>query len=60
MVVESIHIDRKIAKVIAKVIPAFKYYICTGFEISSISYRNNKDNYTGTDQGNLFLGETCR
>ena len=47
LVVESIGVERKMAKLIAKVIPAFKYNICTSYVISKLTYENKKDHHGG-------------
>ena len=45
------------SKLIAKVLPIFYYYICTGYRISSDLYGNPSDLYSRTRQDNMFLGE---
>ena len=47
-------------KLIAKILPSFEYYMCTGFGISSNYYRGKKNYYRGIGQGNLFSGKACK
>ena len=60
LILESIRIDRKVLMLIAKILPYFKYYICTGFEISGNHYSNKENEYKGTGQGNIFLEEVYK
>jgi hypothetical protein len=60
VVVKSIGVERKMAKLIAKIIPAFKHHVCIGYGISKASYGSNEDHYGRTGQGNLFSGEACK
>jgi len=60
VVVKSIGVERKMAKLIAKIIPAFKHHVCIGYGISKASYGSNEDHYGSTGQGNVFLGNVCR
>ena len=55
LVLESIGSNRKSLLLFVKILLALQYFICTGYGISSNSYRIIKDKYSGTGQGNLFL-----
>ena len=57
---KSIRVDYKIAKFIVKVIPIFKYHVCTGYGISKLTYGNKKNHHSRMGQGNLFLGESYK
>ena len=47
-------------RLIAKIILAFNYHICSGFGISQQSYRSPSEHYGGTRQGNLPSGKVCK
>ena len=49
---ESVGRDRAAMKIISKVIPNWKHYICTGFGISKFYYGRENDRLAGTGQGN--------
>ena len=57
---ESVGHDRAAMKIISKVIPNWKHYICTGFGISESYYGGENDRLAGTGQGNRFSGDVCR
>jgi len=48
IVKESVSINRKIAQLIAKVIPVFKHYVCTSYGISIHFYSGQFDLLAGT------------
>ena len=47
-------------KLITKVIPNWRHYMCTGFGISTAYYGGEDNKLAGTGQGNRFLGDVCR
>ena len=57
---ESVGRDRAVMKLISKVIPKWRHYICTGFGISDFYYGGENDPLAGTGQGNRFSGDVCR
>ena len=57
---ESIGKDRSAMKVITKVIPKWRHFICTGFGISAMYYGGVNNILAGTGQGNRFSGDVCR
>ena len=57
---ESVGIQRKLIKLLMKVLPVIKYFICTSFRISSMSYGGNNEVQSGTGQGNIVLVNTYR
>jgi hypothetical protein len=57
---ESVGKDRSAMKLIAKVIPNWRHYVCTGFGASSTYYGGEEDKLAGTGQGNRFSGDVCR
>ena len=57
---ESAGRDRNAMKLITKVMPNLKHYVCTGFGISSSYYGGEENNLAGTGQGNRFSGDLCR
>ena len=48
LILESIRIDYKVLILITKILPYFKYYICTRFGISSDYYSDKENKYGGT------------
>ena len=48
---ESIGIKRKLIKLIAKLLPVMKYYICTAYRVSEKYYSRKQDEVAGTSQG---------
>jgi len=60
LVLELIGIDRKVLTLIAKILSHFKYYMCTGFGISSSFYGDEQDEYGRIEQENIFSGELCK
>ena len=57
---ESVGRNREAMKLIMKVIPNWKYYLYTGFGISSSYYGGENERLTGTEQDNKFSGDLCR
>ena len=57
---ESVGKDRSAMKLIAKVIPNWRHYVCTRFGASSTYYGGEEDKLAGTGQGNRFSGDVCR
>ena len=47
MVVESVEADRRMVKLITKVIPSFQHNVCIGFRISINYYSNVKQEIGG-------------
>ena len=57
---EVVGIDRKVIKLITKVLPRIEYFVCTKFGISEQRYGLENDQYMGTGQGNVTLVNICR
>ena len=57
---ESAGRERKVLKLISRVILNWNHYVSTLFEISRLYYGSEDNHLTGTGQGNGFLGDTCR
>ena len=60
IVEESLGVLREGIKLIAKVIPVMKYYLYTGFRISTILYGRPTEEIVGTRQENRFSGDGSR
>jgi len=60
LILESIRIDHKVLTLIAKILPYFKHYACTGFGISSNHYGNEENEYRGIGKENIFSGEVYK
>jgi len=57
IVLESIGIDRKVIKLIMKVIPAMTHCIWMGYRISINAYRSKSERTARTGQGNIISRE---
>ena len=60
ILLESVGANRQAIRLIAKILPVFKYYTCSRFGISQQSYRSPSKYYGRTGQGNLLSGESCK
>ena len=60
IVEESLGVDQKATKLIAKTVSLFKHFIRTKFGISKKSHGGKHETLAGTDQGNMVSGATCR
>jgi len=60
MVEESVSIDREGVKLILKVLPVLKHFVCTGFGISKQYYGDVKQEIGRIGQGNRFSGNSNR
>ena len=57
---ESAERDRNAMKLITKVMPNLRHYLCTGFGISSEYCGRECNQLAGTGQGNQFSGNLCQ
>ena len=57
---ELVGVNRKVIKLIMKVIPIMNYYMCTSFGISKASYGSKAKPQARTGQGNITSGNVCR
>ena len=60
LVQESVGVERKAAKIFAKVLPIMKHHVCTDFGISKDTYGSQTERLGGTGQGNSVSGAICR
>ena len=56
---ESVVVDRKYIKLIAKVLPIINYYVYISFRISKQSYSSKEEEMASIEQGNIILGNIC-
>ena len=60
MVIELAGINQQFAILMARLLQVLQHFICTGFGISTESYRSKTKIYAGIGQGNLFSGEAYK
>ena len=57
---ESVGRNYQVMKLFAKIMPRFKYYISTEYEISEQYYSGEENELAGIGQRNKFLGDMYR
>ena len=55
LVQESVGVNKNVARIILKVIPRFKYQICTNFGLNKELYSGVRKELGDNRQGNLFV-----
>ena len=60
LVEESLGANRKVVKLVAKVLPSFEHHVGTVNSVSKDIHGGQKDMLGGIGQGDVFSGVACR